>query len=125
VRHVSRFAVAASALAALALSPAARADANAELNEFLEKNAVASAYALMCDEEPMAEQLKANTMILLAVNGLPTHNVQLGSAKYNQVMKREVAATRNPKQIDCAVRVAEAKSRLAETQGILQATRRP
>lgn len=119
MRHAIRF-----VLAALALSAPAYADSNAELSEFLEKNAVASAYALMCDEEPVADQLKTTTMILLAVNGLPTHNVQLGSLKYSQVMKREVLNTRNPKEIDCPARVAEAKSRLAETQGILKATHR-
>ena len=98
---------------------------NADLAKFLEDNAVASAYAPMCDEEPVSDQLKANTMVLLAVNGLPPHNVQLGSAKYNDVMRRAVAATKNPKALDCAAQLAQAKSRLAQTQAILRATHKP
>ena len=109
----------------VATAHAADAETNHELNKYLEDNAVASAYALMCEEETVSDQLKANTMVLLAVNGLPPHNVQLGSAKYNEIMRREVDATKNFKTLDCSTKIANAKSRLAETLQILQATHRP
>jgi hypothetical protein len=127
MRAISALAWTSSLLAVLLGAPDAGADgsANADLAKFLEDNAVASAYATMCDDEPVSDQLKANTMVLLAVNGLPPHNVQLGSAKYNDVMRREVAATKNPKALDCPAQVALAKSRLAQTQAILRATHRP
>ena len=54
-----------------ATAHAADAETNHELNKYLEDNAVASAYALMCEEETVSDQLKANTMVLLVVNGLP------------------------------------------------------
>jgi hypothetical protein len=123
MRSIPALAVAGSLLASVLGAP--DANVNADLAKFLEDNAVASAYATMCDEEPVSDQLKANTMVLLTVNGLPPHNVQLGSAKYNDVMRREVAATKNPKALDCAAQVAQAKSRLAQTQAILRATHRP
>jgi len=105
-------------------SPGVWADRNAELNQMLEDNAVAAAYARMCDEEPMAEELKANTMMLLAVSGLEPHNVQLGSAKFSQLVGQTFAATKNLKSVDCLARVTDARSRLAQTQHIIQATRR-
>ena len=108
-----------------AAAHAADAETNHELNKYLEDNAVASAYALMCEEETVSDQLKANTMVLLVVNGLPPHNVQLGSVKYNEIMRREVAATTNFKSLDCSTKIADAKARLAQTQQILQATHRP
>jgi hypothetical protein len=107
------------------LAAGAHADAGPELARLLEANAVASAYARMCDEEPMAEQLKVNTMILLAVNGLPAHNVQLGSAKFNEIMKREFAATKTAAEVHCTTRIAQARERLEQTQKILQSTRKP
>jgi len=55
---------------------------------------------------------------------LPPHNVQLGSVKYNEIMRREVAATTNFKALDCSTKIADAKARLAQTQQILQATHR-
>ena len=127
MRAIAALAVTGGLLASLLGAPYAGADGsgNADLAKFLEDNAVASAYATMCDDEPVSDQLKANTMVLLAVNGLPPHNVQLGSAKYNDVMRRQVAATKNPKALDCAAQVAQAKSRLAQTQAILRATHRP
>lgn len=109
----------------VASAHAADAETNHELNQYLEDNAVASAYALMCEEETVSDLLKTNTMILLAVNGVPPHNVQLGSAKYAVIMKREVNATKNFKTLDCPTKVAEAKARLAQTQQILQATHKP
>ena len=120
-----RAAAAALLTALIASAYAADAETNHELNKYMEGNAVASAYALMCEEETVSDQLKANTMVLLAVNGLPPHNVQLGSAKYNEIMRREVAATKNFKALDCPAKIADAKSRLAETLQILQATHRP
>jgi hypothetical protein len=51
----------------LAAAGFAHADQNADLNTFLEDNAVSAAYARMCDEEPIAVLLKAKTMMLLAV----------------------------------------------------------
>jgi hypothetical protein len=109
----------------LGIACAARADANGELNKILEDNAVSAAYARMCDEEPMAEELKANTMMLLAVNGIQPHNVQLGSAKWREIMRREFAGTKNAESVNCASRISEAKARLGETQKIIAAGRRP
>ena len=103
----------------------AHADQNEELNKFLEDNAVSAAYARMCDEEPMAEELKANTMMLLAVHGIEPHNVQLGSAKWSEIVRREFASTKNAKNVNCQSRVYEARARLIETQKIIQATRKP
>ncbi len=116
------------AFALAALSSAAfpaHADQNQELNKFLEDNAVAAAYARMCDEEPMAEELKANTMMLLAVHGIEPHNIQLGSAKWSEIIRREFSSTKNTKSVNCQSRVSEAKARLLETQKIIQATRKP
>lgn len=109
---------------ALAWAVSAQADVNQALNRILEENATSAAYARMCDEEPMSEQLKSNTMMLLAVNGLPPHNVQLGSARFNDIMRREFSAVKSAKQVDCPARVREARERLAFTQGAIQAGRR-
>jgi len=109
----------------LGITCAARADPNGELNKILEDNAVSAAYARMCDEEPMAEELKANTMMLLAVNGIQPHNVQLGSAKWREIMRREFAGTKNAESVNCPSRISEAKARLGETQKIIAAGRRP
>jgi hypothetical protein len=114
-------------LAAAALAVAAIAQAagmNAELNRILEENASSAAYARACDEEPMSEQLKANTMMLLAVTGMEPHNVQLGSAKFNDVMRREIASLGGSKKVDCPARVQEARDRLAATQGIIRGSHR-
>ena len=110
--------------AALGTTSAAYADRMAELNQFFEDNAVSAAYARMCDEEPVAEELKANTMMLLAVSGIEPRNIQLGSAKWGQILRREYA-TANAKNVNCPERVSEAKARLSETQHIIQATRKP
>lgn len=109
----------------MAAASCARADGdeNHELNQFFEANAVSAAYARMCDEEPIAEQLKANTMMLLVVHGMPAHNVQLGSAKWSEIIRHQFNSTRRTQDIDCTARVAEAKGRLAQTQSIIQATR--
>ena len=108
--------VAAFALARVALA----AEPNAELNRILEQNASSAAYARVCDEEPMSEQLKANTMMLLAVTGMEAHNVQLGSGKFNDVMRGEIANLRKAKSVDCATKVQEARERLAATQSIIR-----
>ena len=113
------------AAAALAFAAAPRAaDMNTELNRILEENASSAAYARACDEEPMSEQLKANTMMLLAVTGMEPHNVQLGSAKFNDVMRREIASMRGSKKVDCSARVQEARDRLAATQAIIRGSHR-
>lgn len=115
-----------AALLAGAILPAAvaLADVNAELNRILDANASAAAFARICDEEPMSEQLKSSTMMLLAVNGLEPQTVQLGSAKFNDVMRRELANLRTTKSVDCPARVREARERLSLTHWIIQAGRR-
>jgi len=97
---------------------------NARINAMLEDNASSAAFARMCEDEPTAEQLKTTTMLLLAVTGYPAHTVQLGSAKFNDVMRREVAGFRSRKEIDCEERVREARARLAQTQEIIRSSRR-
>jgi hypothetical protein len=118
----SRAPVAAAALALAAVTYAA--EPNAELNRILEENASAAAYARVCDEEPMSEQLKANTMMLLAVTGLEAHNIQLGSGKFNDVMRKEIASLSKAKPVDCAAKVEEARERLTATQNIIRGSRR-
>lgn len=110
---------------AAVLSSAAHADQYEELNRFFEANAVSAAFAQICDEEPISEALKSSTMMLLAVSGLKSHNVQLGSAKWGEVMRRQFAVTKNTSSVNCPGRVAEAKARLGETQHIIEATRKP
>jgi hypothetical protein len=72
-----------------------------KLNKFLEDNAVSAAYARMCDEEPMAEELKANTMMLLAVHGIEPHDVQLGSAKWSEILRKQYAMTKGARSVNC------------------------
>ncbi len=98
---------------------------DAELNRILEDNARSAAYARVCDEEPVSEQLKANTMMLLAVTGMEAHNVQLGSGKFNDVVRTELGRLHTAKNVDCPAKVQEARERLAATQSIIHATRRP
>ena len=117
-----RIVAAASAVFLAGVANAAGTDA--ELNRILEENAQSAAYARICDEEPVAEQLKANTMMLLAVTGMEAHNVQLGSGKFNDVVRAELARVRNAKNVDCAAKVQEARERLAATQNIIHGTRR-
>jgi len=114
----------ASLLAAVLWAPAGMADVYAELNGILEANATSAAFARICDEEPVSEQLKSSTMLLLTVHGIPAQNIQLGSAKFNDVMRREIANFRSAKKVDCTARVKEARERLAFTQGVIQAGRR-
>jgi hypothetical protein len=120
VRSVHRLA---AALAACTCVCTVRADAdtNAELNRILEANAASAAYARMCDQEPVSERLKSNTMMLLAVNGIEPANVQLGSLKFNGIMRREIETAR---KIDCARRMQEANDRLQSTQNIIEHSRR-
>jgi hypothetical protein len=111
-------------LAVLLLTAAAvaHADATAELNRILEENAVASTYARVCNEEPIADQLKSSTMLLLAVNGVDSKTVQLGSAKFNDVVRQEMARVKG--RTDCPQRMRVARERLAFTQGTIAASRR-
>lgn len=110
--------------AVLAATLAHAGDLNADLNRLLEDNASSAAYARICNEEPISEQLKANTMMLLAVTGMEAHNVQLGSGKFNDVMRGEIAKLRNAKSVDCPAKVQEARDRLAATQNIIRGSRR-
>ena len=109
---------------ALLVAPVAAADANEELNKILEQNGAAAAYAKICDDEPTSDQLKSTTMMLLAVNGLEAQAIQLGSAKFNDVMRREIAKFRSMKNIDCEAKVKEARQRLTFTQAGIQAGHR-
>lgn len=115
---------AATMAAAYVCAPVCFADVNAELNKILEANASSAAYARICDEEPISEQLKSSTMMLLAVNGVEAQNVQLGSAKFNDVMRGEIANLRGAKQVDCPAKVKQARERLAATQDIIRGSRR-
>ena len=118
-----RFAIALAGYALLAASAAAT-DANEALNKILEQNGAAAAYAKICDDEPTSDQLKSTTMMLLAVNGLEAQAIQLGSAKFNDVMRREIASFRSMKNVDCEAKVKEARQRLTFTQAGIQAGRR-
>lgn len=116
---------AATAAALLVFAAAAQADVHEELNRILEGNASSAAFARICDEEPVSEQLKSSTMLLLAVNGIAPQSVQLGSARFNDVMRRELAGVKSIKSVDCPAKVREARERLSMTQGAIQAGRRP
>jgi len=120
-----RFAILLAAYTLL-VAPAAAADtsANEELNKILEQNGAAAAYAKICDDEPTSDQLKSTTMMLLAVNGLEAQAIQLGSAKFNDVMRREIASFRSMKNVDCEAKVKEARQRLTFTQAGIQAGHR-
>ena len=89
---------------------------NAELNAMLEENASAAAFARLCDDEPVSDQLKSNTMLMLALSGISAQNIQLGSGKFNDVMRREVRAKRAPNEINCSQKLQWAKERLTATQ---------
>jgi hypothetical protein len=117
--------IVAATIAVLLAGAARAAGADAELNRILEDNARSAAYARVCDEEPVSEQLKANTMMLLAVTGMEAHNVQLGSGKFNDVVRAELGRLRSAKNVDCPAKVQEARERLAATQSIIHGTRRP
>jgi len=127
MNHDMKLRLAAAVLAALpALAGAAEVDAekNAQVNAMLEANASSAAFARMCDDEPTSEQLKSSTMMLLVVAGYPAHTVQMGSAKFNDVMRREIASVQSLKDVDCETRTGEARARLAGTQQIIQGSRR-
>lgn len=119
---ILRIAAPGVALCLAAVAHAAGADA--ELNRILEENAHSAAYARVCDEEPVSEQLKANTMMLLAVSGMEAHNVQLGSGKFNDIMRAALGQLRRAKDIDCRGKVQEARERLAATQTMIHSSRR-
>jgi hypothetical protein len=115
----------AATIAVLLTGAVRAAGEDAELNRILEENARSAAYARVCDEEPVSEQLKANTMMLLAVTGMEAHNVQLGSGKFNDLVRAELGRLRTAKNVDCPAKVQEARERLAATQSIIHGTRRP
>jgi hypothetical protein len=89
---------------------------NATLNAMLEENASAAAYARLCDDEPVSDQLKSSTMLMLALSGIDAQSVQLGSGKFNDILRREVRAKRKPNELNCSVKLQWAKDRLAATQ---------
>ena len=119
---IVRIAALGAAVVAAALAQAAEPDA--ELNRILEENARSAAYARVCAEEPVSEQLKANTMMLLAVTGMEPHNVQLGSGKFNDIMRAEIGQLRNARKVDCPAKVQEARERLTATQAMIRGSRR-
>jgi hypothetical protein len=106
----------------MTLATPASADSATELNRMLEENAAASAYARACNDEPIADQLKSSTMMLLAVSGVEPKNVQLGSAKFNDVVRQELA--RIDGRSNCSEGVQIARERLAFTQRAIAAGRR-
>jgi hypothetical protein len=87
------------AAAALAIATTAQADMNADLNRILEDNASSAAYARVCDEEPMSEQLGQHDDAA-GRDWMEPHNAQLGSAKFNDVMRRR-SSPRGSKKVDC------------------------
>lgn len=97
------------------LSTGAVAD-NAELNEMLEQNAASAAHSRLCNEDPMSEQLKSSTMLVLALSGIAAENVQLGSAKFSDVMRKEMRDRRKDKEFQCARHIRVAEERLADAQ---------
>ncbi len=111
-------------LPALAAAAEADAEKNAHVNATLEANARSAAFGRMCGDEPVSEQLKSSTMMLLAVAGYPAHTVQMGSAKFNDVMRREIASVDSVKDVDCETRMREARERLSATQDIIRRSRR-
>lgn len=101
-----------SLLAWMALPSASVLADNAELNEMVEQNAASAAHARLCNEDPMTEQLKATTMLVLALSGVASENVQLGSAKFTDVMRKEMHAKRKVKDFSCREHLAVAEDRL-------------
>ncbi len=101
-------------------------DRTTRIEEMLESNATASAYARICDEPLVADQLKTSTMLLLTLIGMDPKKIQLGSYKYTMVIKREINAY-DPRKIkvNCDQRVRDAKDRVEKTNGIIAASRRP
>lgn len=87
------------------LCTGAHAD-NTELNDMLERNAASAGHARLCNEDPLAEQLKSSTMLVLALSGLPAENVQLGSIKFTDTMRREMRDRRKDKDFNCRKHIA-------------------
>lgn len=100
----------------------ARAD-NAALNIMLEENASAAAFARLCGDEPKSDLLKANTMLLLAFSGLEPQSIQLGSAKFNDILRQEIRARRAPESFKCEEKLASADAKLASTREALAKAR--
>jgi len=100
------------------------ADKNKAVNATLEANASSAAFARICDDEPTSEQLKSSTMMLLTIAGYPAQTVQMGSAKFNDVMRRELAGLNSLKDVDCEGQVRQARERLTATQDIIRNSRR-
>lgn len=96
---------------------------NAELNIMLEDNAAAAAHARLCGDEPKSDLLKANTMLLLAFSGMEAQNIQLGSAKFNDILRQEIRAKRAPKSLNCEETLASADAKLQATREALAKVR--
>jgi hypothetical protein len=123
----ARMPLAAAAIFVLLTAALARADdaeKNKAVNAMLEANASSAAFARICDDEPTAEQLKSSTMMLLTVAGYPAQTVQMGSGKFNDVMRRELAGLQSLADVDCDTKVREARERLTGTQDIIRNSRR-
>ncbi|MCC7549119.1 MAG: hypothetical protein IT532_15265 [Burkholderiales bacterium] len=126
MNHTLTSLLAVAMLGALTSPASADTDAakNAHANALLEANASSAAFARICEDEPTSEQLKSTTMMLLVVAGYPAHTIQMGSAKFNDVMRREVAQLRSLSDVDCDTHVSQARERLASTQAIIRNSRR-
>jgi len=123
----ARMPLAAAAIAILLCAGVARADdteKNKAVNAMLEANASSAAFARICDDEPTSEQLKSSTMMLLTIAGYPAQTVQMGSAKFNDVMRRELAGLHSLGEVDCDGQVRQARERLTATQDIIRNSRR-
>lgn len=100
-------------LAAVALmSGSALADTN-DLNDMLERNAASAGHGRLCNEDPLSEQLKSATMLVLALSGVPSENVQLGSAKFSDLMRKEMQERRKDRDFQCKAHIPVAEERLA------------
>lgn len=97
----------------LALQCAGALADNAELNEMLERNAASAGHARLCNEDPLAEQLKSSTMLVLALSGLPSENVQLGGLKFTDTMRREMRERRKDKDFSCRKHISIGEERVA------------
>lgn len=110
-------------LATLAiLCGGAHAD-NTELNDMLEHNAASAGHSRLCNEDPLSEQLKSATMLVLALSGLPAENIQLGSAKFTDLMRKEMAERRKDRGFHCKRHMAVAEERLAQAHKNVRALR--
>ncbi len=100
----------------------AQAD-NTALNGMLEENAAAAAFARLCGDEPASDLLKANTMLLLAFSGLDPKVIQLGSAKFNDILRQQLRTRRTPDSINCSQKLADASDKITSTSAAITRAR--